>query len=147
MSNWLDGNYSALIQARIKLRQQARDADAAYSRVPSGLRDDPGLLFDRAKWLRKRDRDIEARPLLIAASANLNEPPPDVEGWWTERNYQAREALDVGNAQQAYQIASGHDMRKDSLLPYAEAEFLSGWIALRFLNKPDDRANALHAPA
>jgi soluble lytic murein transglycosylase len=138
MSNWLDGSYTTLIQARIKLRQQARDADAAYSRVASGLRDDPGLLFDRAKWLRKRDRDIEARPLLIAASANLNEPPPDAEDWWTERNYQAREALDVGNSHQAYQIASGHDMRKDTLLPYAEAEFLSGWIALRFLSKPDD---------
>ena len=137
MSSWLDSSYSALITARIRLRQGARDADAAYARVPSNLRDDVGLLFDRARWLRKRDRDVEARPLLIAASANSNEQPPDVDDWWTERNYQAREALDVGNAQQAYQIAAGHDMRKDAGLPYAEAEFLAGWIALRFLNRPD----------
>lgn len=138
MSNWLDGDYTALIQARLKLRQNARDAEAAYARVPSSLREDAGLLLDRARWLRKRDRDPEARQLLIRATATLDGTPPDVDDWWTERNYQAREALDAGNTQQAYQVASGHGMRKEVGLPYAEAEFLSGWIALRFLNKPED---------
>lgn len=137
MTNWIGSDISALTSARIKLRQTARDADAAYGRVPSHLQDDPGLLFDRARWLRKRDRDYEARPLLIRASQNLGSPPPEIEDWWTERNYQAREALDAGNPQQAYQIAAGHDLRKESGLPFAEAEFLSGWLALRFLNKPD----------
>lgn len=137
MTNWLSSEYDALIAARIKLRQSARDAEAAYSRVSSNLRNDPGLLFDRARWLRKRDRDDEARPLLIAASANLNEQPPAIDEWSAERAYQAREALDAGNAQQAYQIAAGHDLRKDAGLPYAEAEFLAGWISLKFLNKPD----------
>ncbi|NOT41722.1 MAG: lytic transglycosylase domain-containing protein [Alphaproteobacteria bacterium] len=137
MTNWIGADVSALMNARIKLRQAARDADAAYNRVPSSLSGDPGLLFDRARWLRKRDRDVEARPLLIAASINLNEPPPVVEEWWTERNYQTREALDAGNVQQAYQLAAGHDLRKDAGVPYAEAEFLAGWISLRYLNKPD----------
>lgn len=137
MANWLSADYQAMIQARIKLRQLARDADAAYSRVSGNLRNDPGLLFDRARWLRKRDREAEGRPLLIQASANLSEQPPSVEEWWAERHYQTREALDAGNVQQAYQIAAGHDMRKDAGVPYAEAEFLAGWIALQFLNKPD----------
>ncbi len=137
MTNWVGADVSALISARIKLRQAARDADGAYNRVPSSLKGDPGLLFDRARWLRKRDRDDEARPLLITASVNLNEPPPVVEEWWTERNYQTREALDAGNVQQAYQLAAGHDMRKDAGVPYAEAEFLAGWISLQYLRKPD----------
>ena len=137
MTNWLPADYDELISARVKLRQSARDADAAYARVSSSLRNDPGLLFDRARWLRKRDRDDEARPLLISASANLNEPPPVIEEWVAERAYQTREALDAGSTQQAYQIAAGHDLRKEAGLPYAEAEFLAGWIALKFLNKPD----------
>lgn len=137
MANWISADYQALIQARIKLRQLARDADAAYARVSGDLRNDPGLLFDRARWLRKRGREAEARPLLIQASANLSEQPPSVDDWWAERHYQTREALDAGNVQQAYQIAAGHDMRKDAGVPYAEAEFLAGWIALQFLNKPD----------
>jgi soluble lytic murein transglycosylase len=137
MSNWIGRDFAQMLQARVKLRQNARDADAAFARVPSGLKDDPGLLFDRARWLRKRDRDDEARPLLIAASVSMNGTPPDPDDWWRERQYQAREALDVGNVRQAYQIASGHDLTKDSGLPFAEAEFLAGWISLQFLNKPD----------
>ncbi len=137
MTNWIGSDVSTLISARIKLRQAARDADAAYARVPSNLENDAGLLFDRARWLRKRDRDAEARPLLIRAAQSQDGQPPAVDEWWTERHYQAREALDAGNPQQAYQIVSGHDLRKDAGVPFAEAEFLSGWIALRFLNKPD----------
>jgi soluble lytic murein transglycosylase len=137
MTNWIDGGFASMIQARIKLQQNARDADAAYARVPSNLREDAGLLMDRARWLRKRDRDPEARQLLVRATSMLSGPPPVAEDWWIERNYQAREALDAGNPQQAYQVASGHGMNKEAGLPYAEAEFLSGWIALRFLNKPD----------
>jgi soluble lytic murein transglycosylase len=137
MQNWLDKDVENLVTARIKLRQSARDADAAYSRVTTSLQNDSGLLFDRARWLRKRDRDAEARPLLINAAANLDGPPPATEEWWTERNYQAREALDDGNTQQAYQVAATHGMRKDAGVPYAEAEFLAGWISLRYLNKPE----------
>jgi soluble lytic murein transglycosylase len=137
MTNWIGSDVSALVSARIKLRQSARDADAAYNRVPSSLQNDPGLLFDRARWLRKRDRDPEARSLLIRASQNLNGPPPLIDDWSAERQYQAREALEAGNPQQAYQIAAGHDLRKEAGLPYAEAEFLAGWISLRYLNKPD----------
>jgi soluble lytic murein transglycosylase len=137
MTNWVGADVDALISARIKLRQSARDADAAYARVPSHLENDAGLLFDRARWLRKRDRDAEARPFLIRAAQSQDGQPPNAEEWWNERHYQAREALDAGSPQQAYQIVAGHDLRKDAGVPFAEAEFLSGWIALRFLNKPD----------
>lgn len=137
MANWLPADVEAMIEARIKLRQAARDADAAYGRVKSDLQQDAGLLFDRARWLRKRDRVADARPLLLQSSANLDGAAPSADEWWTERNYQAREALDDGNPQQAYQIASTHAIRKEVVINYAEAEFLSGWIALRYLNKPD----------
>lgn len=137
MSNWLPPDFEEMISARIKLRQTARDADAAYSRVSSDLQHDSGLLFDRARWLRKRDREVEARPLLLLAASGLEGPAPTAEEWWTERNYQTREALDDGNTQQAYDLASTHAMRKDYGVNYAEAEFLAGWIALRYLNRPD----------
>lgn len=137
MANWLPSDLDAMISARIKLRQAARDADAAFNRVSAELQKDAGLLFDRARWLRKRDRADEARPLLLQAAASLDGPAPSAEEWWAERNYQAREALDQGNTQQAYQVASTHAVRKDQVVTYADAEFLAGWIALKFLNKPD----------
>lgn len=137
MTNMVDASWVALMNARIKLRQNARDADAAYQRISGTLANDPGLLFDRARWLRKRDREAEARPLLVRASSVLSGPPPDVDDWWNERNYEARAALDAGDAQQAYLLAAGHNLTKEAGVPYAEGEFLAGWIALRYLNKPD----------
>lgn len=137
MANWLPSDFEAMIAARIKLRQSSRDADAAYNRVTSELQRDAGLLFDRSRWLRKRDRENEARPLLLMAGKNLDGPAPSADEWWSERNYQAREALDDGNPQAAYDLASSHAMRKDSVISFAEAEFLAGWIALRYLNRPD----------
>src|SRR5260221_2984207 len=137
MTNLVDASWVALMNARIKLRQNARDADAAYQRISGALANDAGLLFDLARWLRKRDREAEARPLLIRASTTLGGSPPDVEDWWTERNYEARNALDAGDTQQAYLLASGHNLTKEAGVPYAEAEFLAGWIALRYVNKPD----------
>ena len=137
MTNQVDASWVALMNARIKLRQNARDADAAFQRVTGALANDAGLLFDRARWLRKRDREVEARPLLVRASATLGGSPPDVEDWWNERNYEARAALDAGDTQQAYLLAAGHNLTKDAGVPYAEAEFLAGWIALRYVNKPD----------
>jgi soluble lytic murein transglycosylase len=138
MSGHLGASWVQLMNARIKLRQNTRDAEAAYRAVPGELANDPGLLFDRARWLRKRDREHEARPLLVRAATMLNGASPhNAEEWWAERNYQAREALEVGDMQQAYLLASGHNLPRDSGVPYAEAEFLAGWIALRYLNKPD----------
>lgn len=141
MANWLPSNIEAMISARTKLRQTARDADAAFGRVSAELQKDAGLLFDRARWLRKRGRVDEARPLLLQAAANLDGPAPSAEEWWAERNYQAREALDQGNAQQAYQVASSHAIRKEQVVNFAEAEFLAGWIALKFLNQPETAYN------
>ncbi|MBI1211049.1 MAG: transglycosylase SLT domain-containing protein [Alphaproteobacteria bacterium] len=137
MTNIVGPSWVTLMNARIKMRRNTRDADAAYQHVSGPLANDPGLLFDRARWLRKRDREAEARPLLIRASAVMTGPPPDVTDWWNERNYEARAALDAGDTQQAYLLAAGNDLTKDDGVAYAEAEFLAGWIALRYLNKPD----------
>ena len=52
MMNLVDASWVAMSNARIKLRQNARDAEAAYQRVTGSLANDAGLLFDRARWLR-----------------------------------------------------------------------------------------------
>lgn len=137
MAPLLGAEGRALIQARVKLRKNARDAQKAYKNVPASLKKDPGLLFDQARWLRKHGKPALARPLLVEATAQLTGLPPSVDAWWAERQYQARAALDDGNARQAYELAAGHKLRSDSVVAFAEAEFLAGWIALRFLNKPD----------
>jgi soluble lytic murein transglycosylase len=137
MRKYLDIGWKRLVDARIALRQRTRDASTAFDAVPAELRNDAGLLFDRAVWLRKRGQEAKARSVLIAAATALRGDVPNVESWWVERQYQAREALDAGDIQQAYQLAAGHRLKPSAGRAFAEAEFLVGWIALRFLGKPD----------
>jgi soluble lytic murein transglycosylase len=140
----VSGGAAAAATARIKLQGSARDAEQAYNAVPSDYRD-AGLLFDRARWLRRRDRDAEARSLLIQAGEQMAGTAPDADAWWDERNVLARKALDVGQIADAYALASGHKIRaEDNLVDFAEGEFLAGWIALQFQNRPDVALGHFH---
>lgn len=57
------------------------------------------------------------------------------EKWFNLRNRLARECLSAGNFQDSYRIISEHGLVEGN--DFVEAEFLAGWIALRFLNEPN----------
>ena len=57
------------------------------------------------------------------------------EAWWDERQIVARRALMRRDYDLAYKLTSAHDQTDPKTI--VQAEFLSGWIALHFLNKPD----------
>jgi soluble lytic murein transglycosylase len=130
----VDGPHRALAQARLALQDGRAGADGLVAAVPASLRDDPGLIYDRVRWRRQKDMDEDAMDLLSHPARNQVRP----ELWWAERAILARRALQKGMMSRAYQVASDHGLSGGSQL--ADAEFLSGWIALRFL---DDRDTAL----
>jgi len=116
-----------LADARIRLMRQRPGVDSAIQRVPQHLSNDPGLLFERMRWRRRKG-------FIDSAFEILDNPPPnlvDPEAWWNERNYLTREALDRGDISLAYRVARDH--RMDSGIGFATSEFLAGWIATRFL--------------
>lgn len=117
-------------EARLKLRAAAPDAILAVGNVPAERQGDAGLLFDRIRWARKAGNDAEARAVLAKAPAELVRP----DLWWVERELQIRRTLAEGDAATAYQLASVHNASGGS--EFADAEFLAGFIALRFLNDP-----------
>ncbi|MEX0645744.1 MAG: lytic transglycosylase domain-containing protein, partial [Parvularculaceae bacterium] len=55
--------------------------------------------------------------------------------WWAERQLLMRWALKERLYADAYAMASGHGLNVGN--EFADAEFASGWIALRFLNAPE----------
>jgi soluble lytic murein transglycosylase len=124
----------ALADARIEFISGSSRAQAALSQVPPALRADPGLLYEQVRYERQRGNDHNALPLLLTAPT---EPHKLVkpETWWIERRILARKALADGLYMQAYQIAAGSGLSEG--VDFADAEFMAGWIALQFLNKPD----------
>ncbi|MDP7650115.1 MAG: lytic transglycosylase domain-containing protein [Rhodospirillales bacterium] len=127
-------DFRSLSQARLMLMRNEGNVDHAIAQVPDHLKDDPGLIYERLRWRRRRGRDLSAREMLAQAPAR----PLWAEKWWIERSILARNALKDGHVSEAYRIARNHGLK--SGVNFAEAEWLAGWIALRFLN---DRKEAL----
>jgi soluble lytic murein transglycosylase len=122
----------ALATARIRLQEQAYGVDAAIAAVPASLRNDAGLAFDRLKWRRAKGRHDEVPEMLLSVQSE----PGSGGAWWAERGLAARLAMEAGDFRLAYRIASSH--RQTSGAAFAEAEWLAGWLALRFLDEPAD---------
>lgn len=130
----VDADRRLLAQARLALQDGKSNPEPALAKVPKQLRDDPGLVFDRVRWRRQKDQDEDAIDLLSHPARNKVRP----ELWWQERGILARRALQKGMISRAYQVAADHGMDA-KVTQFADAEFMAGWIALRFL---DDRETA-----
>lgn len=126
----VDPGTRAVATARMELHAMRPGVDAAIDRVPTHLQGDPGLVYERIRWRRRNDFDDSARSLLNGYALDAANPPL----WWNERSLLARRALADGAVTQAYRTAAGHANTDAGDL--VEAEWLAGWIALRFLHEP-----------
>ena len=123
-------DHRRLAEARLALMERKRGVDAAINRVPRRLVNHPGLTFERVRWRRRAGKDSGARELLLDPPADLGRPGK----WWHEQSYQIRQAIEDGLFDDAYAIASRHGQIENG--PFSDAEWLAGWLALRFLNEP-----------
>ncbi|MEJ0061887.1 MAG: lytic transglycosylase domain-containing protein [Alphaproteobacteria bacterium] len=128
MASLVDGGQRALIAARLALASGDSRAAGLIGQLPPALRDDPGLLLDRLRAARRRDDDIEAVSLLGRQPASVSSP----ESWWNERHIVIRRMMERGDNQAAYDLALKHGLSEGQA--FAQAEFLAGWLALRFLH-------------
>lgn len=126
----VDAGRGNLAQARMQLRGMADGVDGAVARVPPSLQDDPGLIYERIRWRRMKGRTGDAIDLLLRHRLDAAHP----RLWAIERQIVARRALGERRFKEAYRIASAHALATGA--DFAEAEWLSGWIALRFLKDP-----------
>lgn len=127
----VSSGHRALAIARMQLRRQRGGVDSAISRVPAELRRDPGLLYERLRWRRRKGRDLDALEI-------LKNPPKDMvrpELWARERTILARRLLANGQITDAYQAVRSHGLDLTHRADFAEAEWLAGWIALRYMNQ------------
>ncbi len=143
----LPGDRLALARARLGLRQKSVDIVTLLAAVPTAQRDDPALFLARQRALREdghesaalalwRERGEQAQALLDAER---------LDAFWTERHAFARQRLRHGDAKGAYLLAAGHGALKTERL--VDAQFLAGFIALRFLFDPDQAARHFRALA
>ena len=133
MLRYLPKNYELLYNARQILMSKSYGVDKAIKNVPAKLKNDAGLNYDRLKWRRKRGRVDDSLKIIFKVRNNKDYlVRPDK--WWTERAIMARALIYKNKYELAYKVSSKHSL--DNGPKFAEAEWLSGWIALSFLNDP-----------
>ncbi|OYQ33553.1 lytic murein transglycosylase [Niveispirillum lacus] len=128
----VDPGRQAVAEARIALAAMSPGVDGALRRVPASLQNDPGLLYDRTRWRRRKEMNDSALDVLARPQPEEQAQAAD---WWTERHILARRLMEQEQFARAYDIVAAH-AAKDGLA-FAQAEFLAGWLALRKLDRPD----------
>ncbi|WP_342716003.1 lytic transglycosylase domain-containing protein [Marivita hallyeonensis] len=138
----VDDGWDALSAARLGLRSDAAGVDALIDAVPAGLSADAGLAFERFAWRMRKGRTEDSIELLLARSSSketLGKP----EFWARQRADLTRRMMRAGDYDLAYRIASSHHL--DSGSRFADLEWLSGYISLRFLNDAEQAAEHFEA--
>ena len=126
----------ANVRLKIKAGGTSASVKALVASLPDSARNDPELIFEEARALRRRGDDETAWALMASAPSN-KEDLVLPERWAAERGIMARDAMKAGKRDLAYQFASTPTLDPDSGAAFMEAEFLAGWIALQSLHKPE----------
>ena len=125
------------VEARVAVIKRRNNAGKLLEALPDdAVEDDVGLRFNNIQWLRRtkdKDQRLLAWKLLLDAPLEPN-VLLDLNEWWIERRVNVRAALNDGHPRTAYEIAAKHGLTSGD--SYIEAEFLAGWVALRYLNEP-----------
>ena len=134
MLRYLPKDETALYRARQLLMSRSYGVDTAIAKVPAKFKNDIGLQYDRLKWRRRRGRVDSSLEILFKVPNDPNKlKRPDI--WWKERAILARSLIYKKKYAQAYKVSSKHSLNEGP--EYAEAEWLSGWIAFRLLDDPN----------
>ena len=122
-------------KARLALSEGASNALTRVQSLPPGEQNDPGLVLDQARWLRRAQRDADALAFWRDRGFSAEAAAADhVPAFWAERNILARELLKDGDNQGALLMADDRTVAASADI--ADASFLAGFIALRRLNDP-----------
>ncbi|SFR33475.1 lytic transglycosylase domain-containing protein [Litoreibacter janthinus] len=134
MFNLVPEAWAKLAIARMGLRGNEAGVDAMIEAVPSNLAEDAGLAFERFLWRARKGRTEDAVEVLLERSLSVPDLGQPIE-WADRRRSLARELMRDGKHAEAYAVASQHFLTAGSA--YADLEWLSGFIALRKLNAPE----------
>lgn len=123
----------ALSETRIALQNLRGDVNRLIDTLPPSKAGDPGLQKDRFEWRIRKGYGDSAKELILSQSISakaLGQPG----AWSNRRRAMARDEMRNGDPQVAYRLASQHFLTEGS--DYADLEWLSGYLALRYLKDP-----------
>ena len=127
----------ALLEARMALIKRQANVTAKINAVPADLRDAPELHFERARWRRKKLSRATANGKALEAMLEIDSTIASEEARgqvWREKQILAYWLIGEGRHAEAYALTHHHGLSEG--INFQRAEFLAGWLSLRYLDKP-----------
>ena len=131
MLPYLPKKEKLLYNARFILMTNSYGVDKAISDVPREFIDDLGLQYNRLKWRTRRNRLEGSLEILRKFHGEKTLVYPKL--WWKLRENIARDLIYEKKYSLAYEVSSNHHL--DEGPEFADAEWISGWLALSFIGK------------
>jgi len=131
MLPYLPKKEKLLYNARFILMTNSYGVDKAISDVPKDLINDLGLQYNRLKWRTRRNRLDGSLEILRKFHGEETLVYPEL--WWKLRENITRDLIYEKKYSLAYEVSSNHHLKEGP--EFADAEWISGWLALSFLNK------------
>ena len=131
MLRYLPKKERLLYNARFILMTNSYGVDKAISDVPKDLINDLGLQYNRLKWRARRNRLEGSLEILRKFHGEETLIYPAL--WWKLRENITRDLIYAKKYSLAYEVSSNHHLKEGP--EFADAEWISGWLALSFLNK------------
>ena len=122
----------SLAVARNAVSRNAKNAKALLDKVDPELTSHPVYLYSRAQRARQFELWEDAVAWLNKAEGEV----PDAAEWWYERRSLTRQLLSMGQYELAYEASAGYTHGPEGRL--VDARFHAGWIALEFLDRPEE---------
>jgi len=132
----VDAETQRLTNARLKIKESPATVKSVLASLPQAAQANPEFMLDVARALRKRGEDEEAWVVMEKAPTDKG-ALAIAERWSAERQIMARDALKAGKLDLAYRLAATPELDPSAGATFMDGEFLAGWIALRFLHKPE----------
>jgi soluble lytic murein transglycosylase len=130
----VDDDVQKLGKARLALRGGRAAGEKAVTALPGSLQNDPDLLFDRARAARKANDNLTAGLMLTRGGVMKSFAASHPAKWWGEANQVARGLMATGEYSRAYDVVADTGLKTGN--EFSDAEFMAGWIALRYLKRP-----------
>jgi soluble lytic murein transglycosylase len=124
----------ALALARMDLRSDRPGAWQRALDLPASVANDPGLAFEKARWLRTKDRQDEGFALIDKLPTSAPHEDGQARLYAESRQYFV-DALQKGNDRDAYEVMARLKFPPTGTRA-AETAFFAGWAALTRLHDP-----------
>lgn len=128
----VDKSHQTMFKAAVALIQNKKGAESLFLNLPEENKYNSIVLYSYLKRYEKQDINSNLGRLISKAHSDSDH----ASQWWMLKSRFARDLMKQKKYHDAYNIVSNHHATSSEDI--SNAEFLSGFLALRYLNKPSE---------